>query len=213
MEIATLIILLRLIAPLLILRHPLSGVVIASLLDYIDFNFLGSLSFYQPLDKALDLYYLTLCLYVALSWRDIWLRRWLIGLYLWRVIGVFLLLATQLEWVLLVFANVFEVAFIFAAVYRRLTGSERLFATTSDILLISLGLTLPKLTQEYVLHIAPLYPHLLPPAFTAALHLPQLFGAALWLFLPLLTLGYAINTHQKLQQHAKPTPDYILKEK
>lgn len=195
MDFATLtIILLRITAPLIILRSPLWGIAIAGVLDYVDYSIYGHLPIYQPLDKALDLYYLALCLVASTSWANTLLTRVLAGLFLARAIGVFLLIATGTEWVLLLFPNVFEVLFIFALVFKSLTGHTDFLRSSLDRWVVGTALVIPKLTQEYTLHAAGSSQALLPALVEVLNDLPEVIGALLWLLLPATALAYTLTT-------------------
>jgi hypothetical protein len=88
------VIAMRLVIPLLILKRPLVGGVAAMLLDALDvvivefFGEGGMGPHYHNIDKVLDLYYLALELWVALSWVERIPRLTAIGLFVYRVIGV-----------------------------------------------------------------------------------------------------------------------------
>jgi hypothetical protein len=101
---------LRLTVPLVIFRMPLLGGVLALVVDTADlvvFNVFGFPDDYQRLDKALDLYYLTIELVVARRWAPL-PRRVAGGLYAWRLVGALLFEATGARWVLLVFPNRYD---------------------------------------------------------------------------------------------------------
>lgn len=85
---------LRVVLPLLILRKPLLGAILAMLLDALDvvivelFGAGGMGDHYNSIDKVLDLYYLGLEAWVALSWPQRIPRISAIALFLYRVTGV-----------------------------------------------------------------------------------------------------------------------------
>lgn len=142
----------RLVTPLLILRMPLLGVVLCSLLDFYDFGVLGVFESYQSIDKVLDLYYLSFCLYVSLSWKDVIARKLSIGLFVYRLIGVIVLIFTQQESVLLIFPNLFEMLFLFYVLYVRLTNNNQLFKSWASILPVMFLIFVSKMIQEYGIH-------------------------------------------------------------
>lgn len=192
MEITVLIIIaLRLIVPLLIVRFPLTGLLAAGFLDVIDFSIIGSHNWYQVLDKLLDLYYLSLCLYVVLkTWRDPIARHLAVGLFAFRMAGVGVLLLGVPEWSLLFFPNLFEMLFGFYTLYRLWSREPILFRRRRDVSVVMTVLAIPKLVQEYGLHIYVPHPELTPPIIVAFATLPAPLGALAWLTLPIATLWY-----------------------
>jgi len=154
---------LRLVVPLLILRRPLVGGVLALLLDGADviivefFGPGGMGSRYHGLDKVLDLYYLGLEAFVSLRWRVRLARQTSIGLYLCRVLGVILFEATGARWLLFAFPNLFENWFLFYLVRCRFF--PRMPWDMWARIVVALGLLyVPKLGQEYLLHVAEAQP-------------------------------------------------------
>jgi hypothetical protein len=144
---------LRLLVPLLILRFPLTGILLSALVDVTDYSFLGSAVNYQQLDKLLDTYYLSLAAITVLRWKDGLAKRIALGAYAWRVLGVLLVLLTDQRWLLMVFPNFFEPLFVFYLLYVYLSKNTKLFTSGWIIAAITVTLLIPKLVQEYVLHI------------------------------------------------------------
>jgi len=139
-----------------VLRWPLAGGLLAvagdlaDLLvrDYVTDAGLGSLD-YQLLDKALDQVYLALFLVVSLRWTGVE-RNVAVALYLYRLVGACLFLATGERIVLLLFPNVFELWFLLvAALHHR---SEPVRWTPPRLAAVLAGLTAMKLLQEWALH-------------------------------------------------------------
>jgi len=151
------VIVLRLLIPLLILRWPLAGGVAAMLADALDVVVIEAIGLggfgghYSELDKALDYYYLTLELLVALRWPSAWTRLPAIALYVWRGTGVAAFETTHWRPMLVVFPNLFEnwwlycvaAAAYFPTLYPR---SWRTMWLTLAVLAV------PKMAQEYWLH-------------------------------------------------------------
>lgn len=157
------VILLRLVVPLLILRWPLAGGVLAMLLDGADviivdlFGPGGMGPFYHAIDKYLDLYYLGLELIVSLRWTETLPRRASIALYFYRLVGVIAFEFTGIRVLLVFFPNLFENWFLFYMV--RCHFFPRLRFNTWPRLLTALGLLyIPKFFQEYILHYRQLQP-------------------------------------------------------
>lgn len=157
------VILLRLVVPLLILRWPLAGGILAMLLDGADvilvdlFGPGGMGPFYHAIDKYLDLYYLGLELLVSLRWVERLPRLASVALYAYRLIGVIAFELTGVRLLLVFFPNLFENWFIFYLV--RCHFFPRLRLDTWPRLLAALGLLyIPKFFQEYILHYRQLQP-------------------------------------------------------
>lgn len=154
---------LRLVIPLLILRRPLLGGVLAMLLDGADviivefFGSGGMGSRYHGLDKILDLYYLGLEAFVSLRWRERLARQTSIGLYLFRLVGVILFELSGARWALFAFPNLFENWFLFYLTRCRFFPRVRLDSWGRIVLWLAL-LYVPKLGQEYLLHVAEAQP-------------------------------------------------------
>ena len=173
-EVAVAVIILRLLAPLLILRFPITGIGLAILLDWRDHDYLGQYESYQVIDKWLDLYYLTICAYVAQSWKDVIARRLATGLFWYRLAGVATMTFVNQEWILILFPNMFEVFFIFYILYAQLSKSSKLFTTWKSTAPVMIILLIPKMIQEYVLHVHLPHPSLTPEWMTRMIELPQM---------------------------------------
>lgn len=157
------VIALRLVVPLLILKRPLVGGVVAMLLDALDvvivelFGEGGMGQQYHTIDKMLDLYYLALEFWVALSWVEHIPRLTAIGLFSWRVVGVIAFELTQIRATLFVFPNLFEHWFLFYLVRCRFFPNLPLNTWKQTIIWLVV-LYIPKLGQEYLLHVAEAQP-------------------------------------------------------
>jgi hypothetical protein len=154
---------LRLVIPLLILKKPLAGGIIAMLLDALDvvivelFGPGGMGEYYHSLDKVLDLYYLGLEAWVARSWTERLPRTTAIGLFAYRVAGVILFEITSWRPALFIFPNLFEHWFLFVLIRNKWFPQLRL-DTWGRIALWLVILYIPKLGQEYLLHVAEAQP-------------------------------------------------------
>ena len=86
------------------------------------------------------------------------MARWTTeALFLYRVAGVLLFEATGIRRWLFVFPNLFENWFLFYLVRSRFFPSVRLDSWSRIAIALAL-LYLPKLGQEYVLHVAEIHP-------------------------------------------------------
>lgn len=205
---AIVIILARIGAAQLIVKWPLAGLLMSNLLDLVDFSLLASEPAYQSVDKLLDTYYLSLLLTALPGQADRRLSRLLIGLFAWRMTGVGLLLATGQESILLLFPNLFEPLMAFYLLFRLITGRTRLLHGRRQTATIIAALLVPKLIQEYLLHIQLGQPVSLPIMDQLAA-LPAPIAAALWLTLPLTALLWqtkpstAKEPPQRLPRHRR----------
>lgn len=154
---------LRLVVPLLILKRPLAGGIIAMLLDALDvvivewFGPGGMGDHYHSIDKVLDLYYLGLEAWVALSWTERLPRLTAISLFVYRVAGVIVFELTNWRPALFLFPNLFEHWFLFVLVRNKWFPNLRLDSWGRIALWLVL-LYIPKLGQEYLLHVAEAQP-------------------------------------------------------
>ncbi len=154
---------LRLVVPLLILRRPLAGGIAALLLDALDvvivelFGPGGMGPHYHSLDKLLDLYYLGLEVWVSLRWTERLPRLISIGLYLYRVAGVVLFELLGWRALLFFFPNLFENWYLFYLIRCRFFPDLRLDTWPRVVGWLAL-LYMPKIGQEYLLHISEAQP-------------------------------------------------------
>lgn len=153
------VIALRLIVPLMILWRPLPGSIIALLLDAFDvvivefFGEGGMGAYYHEIDKALDLYYLSLQAIVAWQWTDRRLKWIAIVLFAYRLIGVVIFEFTGWRGTMFVFPNLFEHWFLFVLIRHQFFPGLKL-DTWKQIAGWLVILYIPKAIQEYVLHVA-----------------------------------------------------------
>ena len=150
---------LRVATSLPVLRWPLVGGLLAiggDLADLLlrDLVDLGGVGDYQLLDKACDQVYLALFLVVALRWQGVE-RRVAVALYLYRLAGSLLFVATGDRAVLFLFPNVFEPWFIFVAAIHHLP--EPLRWTPARVGAVLAVLTALKLVQEWALHVGQVF--------------------------------------------------------
>jgi len=165
---ALIVIGLRLLVPLSILRWPLAGALASMLLDAVDVILVDAIASvlgqpgefgppYAQIDKWLDLWYLSLELVVTRRWAEALVRRAAAGLFAWRLIGVILFEITASHPLLFTFPNLFENFYLYVLIVRRV--APRLEPRTRLQLAAVLAvLLIPKLVQEYVLHVEELHP-------------------------------------------------------
>lgn len=152
-EIVIAVIALRLVVPLFILRFPFVGVISCALLDVYDYHFIGQYEWYQAVDKLLDLYYLGFAAFTVLRWQDITSKWIALSAYAYRVVGVVLVMTLDQRWLLMVFPNFFEPFFVFYLLYVYLSKSTQMLTKKWIIAAVVAVLLIPKLVQEYILHV------------------------------------------------------------
>lgn len=157
------VILLRIFVPLLILKRPLVGGIIAMVLDALDvvivewFGTGGMGPHYHQIDKVLDLWYLGLEAYVAWGWTERVPRLIAIWLFVWRVLGVAIFEVTHWRPTMFIFPNLFENWFLFVLICWHFFPRVKL-DTWKRALIWLLVLYIPKAGQEYLLHVAEAQP-------------------------------------------------------
>lgn len=157
------VIVLRIVIPLLILKRPLAGGIAAMLLDALDvvivelFGPGGMGDHYHSIDKVLDLYYLGLEAWVSRLWVLPIPRLISLSLFGLRVVGVILFEIIQWRGLLFIFPNLFENWFLFVLVAMRFFPSVRLLTWRQCLTWLTI-LYIPKLAQEYLLHVSEAQP-------------------------------------------------------
>ena len=158
------VLILRLAVPVSIFRWPLLGGLIALILDANDQNILsafgvgnGSLGRlflfrYEEIDKFLDMYYLSFEFIVSLRWKDSLAKTTSKILFIFRAIGFVLFEITGLRYVIFIFPNIFENFFIIYLFIKKFFANFRL--TPKTLYIIMATAVVPKLIQEYMLHIS-----------------------------------------------------------
>ncbi len=156
-----LVIILRLVVPVSIRRWPLWGTVACLVLDAVDVILidvikLGDFTNYAQVDKLLDVYYLSFALIVSLAWQEKLAKNTSIILFIYRLLGVILFEVTQLRILLFIFPNMFENWFLFWAARNRYFANWQL--TPKRLTIVFIILLIPKLAQEYILHVREMHP-------------------------------------------------------
>lgn len=157
------VIALRLIVPLLILKKPLIGGIIAMLLDGLDvvivelFGPGGMGDHYHNIDKLLDMYYLSLEMWVAWHWRDRLPRITALVLFVYRLIGVVVFEITGWRPTMFIFPNLFEHWYLFVLIVWQFFPNYKL-DTWKRVIGWLVVLYIPKIGQEYLLHVAQAQP-------------------------------------------------------
>src|SRR5262245_12902986 len=152
----------RLVVPLLILRYPLVGGWTALVLDALDVALMDALggdgwANYRLTDSPLDYYYLSLMAIVAVRWQNPYATWPALALFAWRTVGVLLFWLTGQRVLFFVFPNLFENWWLYCVTVERFW--PRLYPHSVRSAAVPLALLLvPKLVQEYLLHVAEAQP-------------------------------------------------------
>lgn len=162
------VVVVRLVVPLAILRWPLAGGILALVVDALDVVIVDAIAyaigqpsefgpFYAQTDKYFDTYYLSLELIVVRRWPEALPRRVATYLFLWRLAGVVAFEVTGHRPLLLVFPNLFENFFLYVLVVRR-WAPALMPRTAVQVIAVVVVLLVPKLAQEWLLHVEQLHP-------------------------------------------------------
>lgn len=157
------VVIIRLLVPLTLLRWPLFGAIaamVADALDVVMLNLFGVQNYapYNTVDKFLDTYYLAIEAYISWRWTNQLARKTSIFLFIYRLIGVILYEVTQVRLLLFIFPNLFENFFIFYLVMKKVSKKDYV-SSWRNVAIILIFLLIPKLFQEYMLHVTqfPIY--------------------------------------------------------
>lgn len=199
----------RLLVPLTIFRWPLFGTLISMFADILDYSFLlvttdANIKIYQFWDKSLDIYYLSLAAYTTFSWIDKIAQKISIALFTYRALGIFLFIVTYNRKLLFLFPNFFENFFLFYLIYLFFTKKGILFSNRSILIVVLTAIFIPKLIQEYFVHIMKTSPVEIITSNQIALFnlkpnflLVELIQAVVYSFLPALALLWVIKHKRK----------------
>ena len=156
-------IIIRLLGPLLILRKPFWGMVLAVGLDTIDFELIAFTSellngqyyvhypTYTIIDKSLDLYMGVIGLVASRAWQPL-IHRTIIALLSWRIIGMALYLIFREREIFFFFPYIFDFFFLYYAFVAQYKPALKP-TTLKEVMNVLLILLIPKLLQEYFLHV------------------------------------------------------------
>lgn len=182
--------LIRILVPLTILRWPLVGFILSMMADTIDFRLMphtnpDDVLFYNQFDKIFDIYFLTIALYITRTWQDKAAKKWALYLILYRIVGVILFEITSQRVLLFIFPNLFDYFFLFYETNKMLVGKKRIFAQTYLVYIILILLLIPKLIQEFFIHINQQMPwqFITIPFLGAAGERETLLNEIIWLIL------------------------------
>jgi hypothetical protein len=142
--------------PFTVFRWPLAGGLLAMAADGVDVIILQGSGYgflaghYHDADKALDTWYYTLELVVVWRWRNKLVRRTGQLLYVWRLIGLAVFMATDYRPAFVFAPNIFENYYLVALAARRVF--PRAPVTWKRLALVLLVAGVPKVAQEYLMH-------------------------------------------------------------
>lgn len=149
----------RFLLPLVIPKYPLPGILASIVVDAADQSIfqalLGTdLPGYQPYDKALDVYSLSITMLATLrNWQSRQAVEIARVLFYFRLLGVLSFELTGWRPLLLIFPNTFEYFFILYEIVRAWWSPVRL--STRSLLLAAVAIWIViKVPQEYLLHVA-----------------------------------------------------------
>jgi hypothetical protein len=151
----------RLLLPLAIFRYPLPAIIACLVLDAVDqtiFQVFTTLNLdgYQPYDKALDVFYLSIAYIATLrNWTSLFAFQASRFLFYYRLVGVLAFNITEIRWLLFMFPNTFEYFFIFYELVRTRWNPVRLSRKAWIIAVAAIWIVI-KLPQEWWIHIAKL---------------------------------------------------------
>ena len=146
----------RFILPFFIFCFPVATVLFSYFIDTVDGDLLESFvglqrKTYQKYDKLLDSWWLIFII-VYIYFNNIPYSGWFLGLFLYRMIGVLLVMINGSEWLLFVFPNMFEMFFTIYLFFPQWLDCEvGSFRTFLPLFVI---ITVIALVKEYWLHIA-----------------------------------------------------------
>lgn len=146
----------RLLGPALLWLSPVWGFLINVIYDVYDGELAAqagvSYKRYQDLDKWFDLwFYVILALYIALYWGDSSLQVWLLGFFVFRLLGGILFSVFNKEILLVLFPDVFTVLTFFAFVTPSFAETSIFLPAPLDAVLIAVIFSVGK---EWWIHVA-----------------------------------------------------------
>ncbi len=158
----------RLIVPVTILRWPLPGAIASAALDASDVILVDVIAKalrtraefgpgYVRLDKWLDSYYLAVEAMESRGWPEVLERRIGLALAVHRVAGVAAFEATGDRRLLMAFPNLFENFYWYVLIRRRRAPGHALRGIGEAARALAV-LLVPKLAQEWLLHVAGIRP-------------------------------------------------------
>lgn len=155
--------LIRLLVPISIFRWPFWGsvaAIIADNLDVVILDFLRVTNFdpYNLVDKSLDTYIYLIQGYTVLAWKDQKAKKIALFLLLYRIIGVIIYELTSIRELLFIFPNVFVFFYLYFVFVTNIL-KKKPFKKSFHLVAVLIILTVLKLAQEYILHVAqvPIY--------------------------------------------------------
>jgi len=206
-ELAIIVIVLRLVIPLIILRFPITGVLAASIIDWLDFGVLGGYEHYQILDKWLDYYFLVICAWTVRGWGDPLAKKIAWGLFAFRTVGDIVFSITDAQWLLVVFPDLFGIFYFFYIVFVQLSKKAILFSRKLYLLPVFLSIGFTKMLQEYCLHIAYPYPQITPDWVYTVLNWPLVVRFILAILAPSLVMAYLVVKARRLNGKIEVTTE------
>lgn len=156
------VLVIRLFFPLTILRWRIAGGIISIIADTLDvfiFDWFGFPSggeliesVYHPLDKFLDIYYLTIeCVIVYKFWKNPYARKTGLFLFGFRMVGFILFEITGIRQIFFFFPNVFEFFYLEWEIIKKYIPSFSLNSWKTLFLILAI-VAIPNIIKEYFMH-------------------------------------------------------------
>jgi len=151
-------ILIRLLVPLSIFIFPFWGSIASVVSDSVDVFIWNALKapnlpvYYNFIDKALDNYFYLIQGYIVLKWQNKIAKKTALFLLIYRTFGFILYEITKIRALLFIFPNVFIFYFIFYLLIKKFYNHDPAKNWKSNLIFLGI-ITVPKLGQEYVMHV------------------------------------------------------------
>ena len=202
----------RFLCSLAVLIAPLPGLWLCGHVDRWDWSLLGmptasehQQNLYQYWDKSFDTFTLAIVLVVALGWKDPLVRRLAIAAFVWRVAGVAIFMATDNRAVFVAFPSVLEKLFFFYLLFRVLSRRDIMLRSWTDAVLVMVALTLPKVAEEYFIHVGG-RPWQTLTLLPASISTPD---REYWLWMPIMLALPVVAMARLLVQKREPASERI----
>jgi hypothetical protein len=154
---------LRLATPLLMLRWPLPGLLLAIFVDVYDWNLIDVQTpehnqFYQNWDRIMDVWFYVIAVLMVRKWQDVRSRNIAFAFFGFRMIGQILFFITQERKFLFFFPNFFDNFLVMYLGYVFIFKRTQFIESALDTVVVFTSLMIPKIIHEYFLHFLELQP-------------------------------------------------------
>jgi len=151
-------ILIRVFLPISIFFYPFWGSIFSVIGDSVDVFIWNALNapnlsvYYNFIDKALDNYFYLIQGYIVLKWPNKIAKKTALFLLIYRTVGFIFYEITKIRALLFIFPNVFILYFLFYLLFKTFFKYDPAKNWKRNVVFL-LILLIPKLTQEYVMHV------------------------------------------------------------